>query len=231
MNKKRSKRFRKLKEVTLGVKSNSVNEILPIIKNNSNAKFDESLDLNFQINLKSTKSNFGLRTVVNLPNGTGKKVRVAVICEDAKIEEAKKFGADLFGSNELIKKIENGELNFDKLISTPLMMAKIAKLGKVLGPKGLMPNPKLGTVTNDIATGVKLLKKGQVEIKNDKDGNIGISIGKKSFTVDKLTENFNAIIDVIKKEKPTSTKGNFFFSAFISSTMGVSHKLKIKGIN
>ena len=229
--KKRSKRFSKLKEESKKIKNNLINDILPIIKKETSTKFDETIDVNMRVNLKSTKSNFNLRTIVNFPNGTGKKIKIAVICEDSKLNEAKKSGADLFGSSDLISKIENGDMNFDKLISTPAMMIKVSKLGKTLGPKGLMPNPKLGTVTNDIILTVKLMKSGQIELKNDKDGNIGAIIGKKSFASEKLIENFNSLVEILQKEKPSNTKGNFFLSTFISSTMGPSYKLKVKGLN
>ena len=143
------------------------------IKSNCTTKFDESIDLSFRINNKQKKSEVNLRTVVNMPGGTGKSVRVAVVCEDSKTEDAKKANADIVGGDEFIEQIKNGELKFEKLICTPNMMIKLSKLGKVLGPKGLMPNPKLGTVTNDIAKAVDEANAGQVEIRNDKDGNIG----------------------------------------------------------
>jgi len=165
--------------------------------------------------------------MVNLPGGTGKKIKVAVVCEDAKLDEAKNATADIVGSDDLIEKISSGKINFDKLISTPAMMTKLSKLGKVLGPKGLMPNPKLGTVTTKISETVKLIKLGQTEIRNDKDGNIGLSIGKKSFSDQNLINNFNSIIDVISKEKPSNVKGQLIKSAFITSTMGISYKLKL----
>ena len=166
--------------------------------------------------------------MVNLPSGTGKKVKIAVVCEESKLKEAKDSGADLVGGDDLIEKIKNGDFDFEKLICTPSMMIKLSKLGKVLGPKGLMPNPKLGTVTNDITKAVKEAKAGQVEIRNDKDGNIGLSIGKKSFEDDKLIKNYNAVIDVLEKEKSNLTiKGDLVSQAFITSTMGVSYKLKI----
>ena len=153
---------------------------------------------------------------------------MAVICEEEKLEEAKKSGAEVVGSEELINKISSGEINFEKLVATPKMMSKFGKLGKILGPKGLMPNPKLGTVTNDIIKTVKDIKSGQVEIKNDKDGNVSLSIGKKSFSDENLIKNFNAVLDVISKEKPDVVKGNFIKNAFITSTMGVSYKLNLK---
>ncbi len=163
-----------------------------------------------------------------MPSGTGKKVKVAVICEDTKIDSAKKAGAEVVGGDDLIEKIKGGDLNFEKLICTPSMMVKLSKLGKVLGPKGLMPNPKLGTVSQDVEKAVKDAKSGQIEIKNDKDGNIGFSIGKKSFSDDKLINNFNAVLDTIEKEKSNNTvKGDLIKNLFITSTMGVSYKLKL----
>ena len=169
-----------------------------------------------------------IRTVVNLPGGTGKKIKVAVVCEDTKSDEAKSAGADIVGGDEFIEKIKNGEMNFEKLICTPSMMIKLSKLGKVLGPKGLMPNPKLGTVTENLKTAISDAKSGQAEIRNDKDGNIGVSIGKKSFSDEKLIKNFNAVIDTLEKEKSNNTiKGDLIRSAFLTSTMGVSYKIKL----
>ena len=167
-----------------------------------------------------------------MPGGTGKKIKVAVVCEDSKIEEAKKSGADLVGGDDLIERFKIGELAFQKLICTPSMMIKLSKLGKVLGPKGLMPNPKLGTVTNDISKSVLDAKAGQVEIRNDKDGNIGLSIGKKSFGDEKIIKNYNAIIEAIEKEKSNLTvKGDLINQLFITSTMGVAYKVKLdKGL-
>jgi large subunit ribosomal protein L1 len=167
--------------------------------------------------------------VINLPGGTGKKVKVAVVCEDAKTQLAKDSGADVVGGDDFIEKIKGGELNFEKLICTPSMMIKLSKLGKILGPKGLMPNPKLGTVTDDVKKAVMDAKSGQVEIRNDKDGNIGVSIGKKSFQDDQLLKNFNAVIDALEKEKANITiKGDLIKQAFITSSMGVSYKLKLE---
>ena len=181
-----------------------------------------------KINNKQKKSEINIRTVVNLPGGTGKKVKVAVVCEDTKSDEAKSAGADVVGGDEFIEKIKNGEMNFEKLICTPSMMIKLSKLGKVLGPKGLMPNPKLGTVTENLKTAISDAKSGQVEIRNDKDGNIGVSIGKKSFSDEKLIKNFNAVIETLEKEKSNNTvKGDLIRTAFITSTMGVSYKLKL----
>jgi len=224
----KSKRFKKLPEKTTDLQSEMIEKLLPTIKKNCTTKFDESVDLSFQINNKQKKGEVNIRTVVNLPGGTGKKVKVAVVCEDAKTSEAKSAGADLVGGDDFIDKIKSGEMNFEKLICTPGMMIKLSKLGKVLGPKGLMPNPKLGSVTEDLKKAVSDAKSGQAEIRNDKDGNIGVSIGKKSFNDDQLKKNFNAILDILEKEKSNNTlKGDLIKSAFITSTMGVSYKLKL----
>ena len=223
-----SKRYKKLPEKTLELNAETIEKVLPIIKSNCTTKFDESVDLNFQINNKQKKNEINIRTVVNLPGGTGKKVKVAVVCEDSKNSEAKDAGADIVGGDDFIEKIKSGELNFEKLICTPSMMIKLSKLGKILGPKGLMPNPKLGSVTTDIKKAVIDAKSGQAEIRNDKDGNIGVSIGKKSFSDDKLIKNYNAIIETLDKEKSNNiVKGDLIKSAFITSTMGVSYKLKL----
>ncbi len=223
-----SKRYKKLPEKTLELTPEVIEKVLPIIKKNCTTKFDESIDLSFQINNKQKKSEINLRTVVNLPGGTGKKVKVAVVCEEAKTDEAKSAGADIVGGDDFIEKIKGGELNFEKLICTPSMMIKLSKLGKILGPKGLMPNPKLGSVTENLKNAITDAKSGQAEIRNDKDGNIGVSIGKKSFADDKLIKNFNAILETLEKEKSNNTvKGDLIKSSFITSTMGVSYKLKL----
>ena len=223
-----SKRFKKLPENTIELPAETIDKLLISVKKNCTTKFDESVDINFQINNKQKKSEINIRTVVNLPGGTGKNVKVAVVCEEAKASDAKSAGADIVGGDDFIEKIKAGELNFEKLICTPSMMVKLSKLGKVLGPKGLMPNPKLGSVTENLKTAVADAKSGQAEIRNDKDGNIGVSIGKKSFSDDKLIKNFNAIVDTLEKEKSNNTvKGDLIKSAFITSTMGVSYKLKL----
>ena len=224
----KSKRFRKLPKKTLELQPNSIANLLPEIKKNCTTKFDESVDLSLQINNKQKKSEINIRTVVNLPGGTGKKVKVAVVCEETKTDEAKSAGADIVGGDDFIEKIKGGELNFEKLICTPSMMIKLSKLGKVLGPKGLMPNPKLGSVTDNLKSAISDAKSGQAEIRNDKDGNIGVSIGKKSFSDDKLIKNFSAILETLEKEKSNNTvKGDLIKSSFITSTMGVSYKLKL----
>ena len=223
-----SKRFKKLPKNTNTLPSESFEKLVSLVKQNCTTKFDESIDLSFQINNKQKKSEINIRTAVNLPGGTGKTVKVAVVCEDNKSQEAKDAGADIVGGDEFVEKIKGGELNFEKLICTPGMMIKLSKLGKVLGPKGLMPNPKLGSVTNDLAKAVSDAKSGQVEIRNDKDGNIGVSIGKKSFDDEKLVKNYNAIIDALEKEKANNTlKGDLVKQAFVTSSMGVSYKVKL----
>ena len=224
-----SKRFKKLPKDSFNLKAESIDKLIPIIKKNCTTKFDESLDLSVLINNKQKKNEINIRTVVNLPEGTGKNIKVAVVCQDTKMQEAKDAGADIVGGDELIEKIKNGDFNFEKLICTPEMMIKLSKLGKVLGPKGLMPNPKLGTVSNDIKKAVMDAKSGQIEIRNDKDGNIGFSIGKKSFSDEKLIKNYNAVIDALEKEKNNITiKGDLINQVFITSTMGVSYKLKLE---
>ena len=207
----------------------SAKEILEIVKKSAGTKFDESVDVSLRINVKQSKGgDFSLRTVVKLPNGSGKKEKVAVLCDPDKIEEAKKSGAEVYGSEDLIEKIASSKFDFTKLICTPSMMSKIGKHGKVLGPKGLMPNPKLGTVSNDITKAVKDIKTGLVEIRNDKDGNLASTIGRKSYSAEKLLENYNFFLDSIKKEKPDTIKGEFIKNIFITSTMGLSYKVGAK---
>jgi len=223
-----SKRFKKLPENTSSLPAEVIEKLLSEVKKNCTTKFDESVDLSLQINNKQKKSEINIRTVVNLPGGTGKKVKVAVVCEDTKASDAKAAGADIVGGDDFIEKIKAGEMNFEKLICTPGMMIKLSKLGKVLGPKGLMPNPKLGSVTENLKQAVTDAKSGQAEIRNDKDGNIGVSIGKKSFSDDKLLKNYNAIFETLEKEKNNNTlKGDLIKSAFLTSSMGVSYKLKL----
>ena len=223
-----SKRFNHLPKKTKDLPAEVIEKLLTEVKKNCTTKFDESIDLSFQVNNKQKKGEVNIRTVVNLPGGTGKQVKVAVVCEDTKSSEAKDAGADIVGGDDFIEKIKSGEMNFEKLICTPAMMIKLSKLGKVLGPKGLMPNPKLGSVTEDLKTAIKNAKSGQAEIRNDKDGNIGVSIGKKSFTDDQLLKNYNAILDALEKEKSNNTlKGDLIKNTFITSTMGVSYKLKL----
>ena len=227
--KKKSKRYKELLKTVIKDKKLSAKDILELVKKNSNSKFDESIDVSLRINLKQSKGgDISLRTTIKLPNGSGKKEKIAVLCEPDKIDEAKKSGAEIVGSDDLIEKIAAGKFDFTKLICTPSMMGKIGKHGKVLGPKGLMPNPKLGTVSTDVAKSVKDIKTGLVEIRNDKDGNLASTIGRKSYPTDKLLENYNHFIETLKKEKPESIKGEFIKNTFITSTMGISYKVGAK---
>ena len=223
--KKRSKRYQLLEKKKVKDKLN-IDKSLDLIKETCTSKIDESIDVSIKINTKQSKGgDFNLRTVVKLPHGNGKKFKIAVLCEQEKVEEAKKMGADVAGSQDLLDKISNGKFSFDKLICTPGMMSKIGKLGKILGPKGLIPNPKLGTVSNDLKKSIAYLKTGLVEIKNDKDGNLALSIGRKKFSKEKLEENYKYFIEFLKKERPENIKGEFIKNIFLTSTMGISFKI------
>ena len=227
--KRSSKRYKEILKNSIKEKKVNSKDALELVKKNSTIKFDESIDVSLKINLKQSKGgDFSLRTTVNLPNGSGKKNKIAVLCESDKTEEAKKAGADLVGSDDLIEKIASGKFNFTKLICTPGMMSKIGKHGKILGPKGLMPNPKLGTVATDLTKAIQDIKTGLVEIRNDKDGNLASTIGRKSFSTEKLLENYNFFIESVKKERPETIKGEFIKSIFLTSTMGISYKVGAK---
>jgi len=227
--KKKSKRYKEISKSAIKDKKIEIKEVLDLVKKNCTTKFDESIDVSLRINLKQSKGgDLSLRTTVNLPNGSGKKNNIAVLCEAEKVDNAKKAGADIAGSDDLLEKIASGKFNFTKLICTPAMMGKIGKHGKVLGPKGLMPNPKLGTVSTDLTKAIKDIKTGLVEIRNDKDGNLASTIGRKSFSSDKLLENFNHFVESVKKEKPDTIKGEFIKATFLTSTMGISYKIGAK---
>ena len=227
--KKKSKRYKEILKNKIKDKKINPKEALDLVKKNSTTKFDEAIDVSLKINLKQSKGgDLSLRSVVNLPNGSGKKHKVAVLCESEKTDVAKKAGADIVGSDDLIEKIAKGKFDFTKLICTPAMMGKIGKHGKVLGPKGLMPNPKLGTVATDLTKAIKDIKTGLVEIRNDKDGNLASTIGRRSFSTEKLLENYNYFIESIKKEKPDTIKGEFIKNIFITSTMGISYRIGAK---
>ena len=224
--KKRSKRYKDILKLSQKGKKIDVKEVFDLVKKTSTSKFDESIDVSLRINLKQSKGgDFNLRTVVKLPNGSGKKTKIAVLCEADKINEAKSNGADIAGSDDLIEQIASGKFDFDKLICTPGMMGKIGKHGKVLGPKGLMPNPKLGTVASDLKKAIQDIKNGLVEVKNDKDGNVASTIGRKSFSNENLINNFNFFIESLKKEKPDAMKGELIKNIYITSSMGISYKM------
>ena len=227
--KKRSKRYKEINKFSTKGKKIELKEIIDLVKKTSTTKFDESIDISLRINLKQSKGgDFNLRTVVKLPNGSGKKIKIAVLCEADKVEEAKKSGADIVGTDDLVEKIAEGKFDFNKLICTPAMMSKLGKHGKVLGPKGLMPNPKLGTVATDIKKAVQDIKTGLVEVKNDKDGNVASTIGRKSFSNENLLGNFNYFVESIKKEKPDAMKAELIKNIYITSTMGISYKISNK---
>ena len=227
MNKKKSKRYRSL--VKDFNKNNALNleDAIKTIKEKAKAKFIESVDVSFFLNVDKSKPDSVLRSTVDLPNGNGKKIKIAVICPNDKIDDAKSAGAEVTGSEDLIDSINAGNINFDILISTPDMMSKVGKLGKVLGPKGIMPNPKFGTVSANVKKAVEDIKKGKAEIRCDKDGNLNLSIGRINFENSKIIENFKAVHEVIEKEKPSSLKGNYIKSIFLTNSMGPSVKLNL----
>jgi len=224
---KKSKRYQALVKDFDKLKALKIEDAVKVIKEKAKAKFVESFDVSFLLAVDKSKPDSVLRTTVDLPNGNGKKVKIAVICPNDKIEEAKSAGADIAGSEDLIETINSGKIDFDVLVSTPDMMSKVGKLGKVLGPKGIMPNPKYGTVSSNIKKAVSDIKKGKVEIRCDKDGNLNLSIGRVNFEDKKIIENFKSVYDTIEKEKPTGLKGNYIKSIFVTNTMGPSVKLSL----
>ena len=217
-----SKRFKQLPEKTKDLTADVIENLLTAVKKNCTTKFDESIDLSFQVNNKQKKGEVNIRTVVNLPGGTGKKVKVAVVCEDAKAQEAKDAGADYVGLDEYLEKIKGGWTDVDVIITMPSVMGKLGPLGRVLGPRGLMPNPKTGTVTMDVAKAVTEVKAGKIDFKVDKTGIVHAAVGKTSFSADKIQENAQELLSTIMKLKPTSAKGVYVKSIFMSSTMSPS---------
>ena len=229
--KKKSKRYKNIKETYKKKELKKFEQILNELKNGSGVKFDESIDISMKINLKKIKgSDNNLRTLIDLPHGNGKKVLVGLLCDENKLDEAKKSGADVVGSEDLLKKISDKNINFDKLICTPYMMSKIGKLGKILGPKGLMPNPKMGTVSDDLAKSVDKIKNKSIEVKNDKDGNLSFSIGRKNFQENKLLENVKSAFEFLKKEKSSIFNSENIKKVYFSTTMSPSFKLNFKDI-
>jgi len=222
MAKKPSKRREALLKKVDATKEYSVDEAMATLKDLKSAKFDETVEVALNLNVDPRHADQMVRGSVVLPNGTGKKVRVAVFAKDAKADEAKAAGADLVGSTELIEQIQAGNIDFDIVISTPDMMGVLGKVARVLGPKGLMPNPKTGTVTMDVTKAVENAKGGQVNFRVDKKGNIHAGIGKISFDIEKIKENFNTLLEVVNKAKPSSAKGRYITNAAISLTMSPS---------
>jgi large subunit ribosomal protein L1 len=223
--KKRSKKYVEASSKFEIQKAYPFEEAFSIIKDISFAKFDESVDLAFRLGVDPRHADQMIRGAIALPAGTGKEIRVCVITSGEKIESAKNAGADFSGGDELVQKISEGWLDFDRVIASPEMMGKLGKIGKILGPRGLMPNPKLGTVTPDVEKAVKEQKSGKVEYRTEKNGIIHIPIGKKSFTVEKLKENFFAVLTAIIKSKPASSKGTYLRSLIVSTTMGPGVKI------
>ena len=208
-------------------KTYAVADAIEALRPYCSKKFDESLEIAIRLSVDVTKADQNIRGMLSLPNGTGKKVRVAVFTND-KQDEAKKAGADVVGGEDLIEKVAAGQIDFDRVIATPEMMPKMSKVARVLGPKGLMPNPKLGTVTNDVAAAVAGAKAGQIEYRAEKNGIVHAGIGKMSFATDKLVENANALIEQLKKVKPASVKGQYVLGASVATTQGPGLHIDVK---
>tara|TARA_R100000005_G_scaffold71208_1_gene38772 strand:+ start:1558 stop:2250 length:693 start_codon:yes stop_codon:yes gene_type:complete len=208
----------------------ALDEAVEIIKAHAKSKFDETVEIAMNLGVDPRHADQMVRGVIQLPNGTGKSVRVAVFARGDKAEEAKAAGAELVGAEDLMEQIQNGEMNFDRCIATPDMMAVVGRLGKVLGPRGLMPNPKLGTVTPNVGEAVKAAKGGQVEFRAEKSGIVHAGLGKSSFSKEALTENIRAFVDAVAKAKPSGAKGTYIKKVAVSSTMGPGVKLEISDI-
>lgn len=216
----RSKRYKNNLEKYDESKIYSLEEGIELIKETSNIKFDETLDISINLNIDPTFSDQNVRGIINLPNGIGKDIRVAVFAKEEKAKEAKEAGADIVGSDDLVEKVSSGDIDFERCIATPDMMPLVGKLGKVLGPRGLMPNPRIGTVTNEIENAVKAAKAGSIEFRAEKSGIVQAGIGKASFSKDALQENIIEFVSAVKKEKPSAAKGVFLKKVSLSSTMG-----------
>ena len=226
---KAGKKIRASREAIDRKKAYSVDEAVKLVKEHANAKFDETIEVAMNLGVDPRHADQMVRGVVSLPNGTGRSVRVAVFAKDAKADEAKEAGADIVGAEDLMEKIQGGFMDFDRVIATPDMMAVVGRLGKVLGPRGLMPNPKVGTVTPDVAKAVKDSKGGAVEFRVEKAGIIHAGVGKASFAEAAIVENVKAFIDAVTKAKPSGAKGTFVKRIAISSTMGPGLKIDTSG--
>ncbi|MHA1539745.1 MAG: 50S ribosomal protein L1 [Alphaproteobacteria bacterium] len=222
-----NKRMKKIKEGFDNEKLYSLDEAITLVKEKATAKFDETVDIAVQLGVDPRHADQNVRGVISLPHSIGKNVRVAVFAKDKKAEEATAAGADLVGSDELLAEIQDGKINFDRCIATPDMMGVIGRVAKILGPKGLMPNPKLGTVTMDVAEAVKLAKAGQVEFRVEKTGIIHAGIGKASLSPTQLTENISALLGALRKARPSGSKGTYVQKIAISSSMGVGIKVDL----
>ncbi len=228
---KLGKRTRAAREAFSGKDNVQLSEAVSLIKSNANAKFDETIEIAMNLGVDPRHADQNVRGVVSLPHGTGKSVRVAVFAKAAKADEAKAAGADLVGAEDLAEKVQAGEIDFDRVIATPDMMAVVGRLGKVLGPRGLMPNPKLGTVTNDVSDAIKAVKGGQVEFRAEKAGIVHAGIGKASFSETALAENVRAFIAAISRAKPSGAKGTYIKRVSLSSTMGPGVNVDIASVS
>ncbi|HXM31539.1 MAG TPA: 50S ribosomal protein L1 [Xanthobacteraceae bacterium] len=220
MQNKSGKRIRAARESIEAMKLYPVDEAVKLVKERAKAKFDETIEVAMNLGVDPRQTDQNVRGVVNLPNGSGRSARVAVFAKGAKAEEAKKAGADIVGAEDLAEKVNAGQIDFDRCIATPDMMPLVGRLGKVLGPRGLMPNPKVGTVTNDLPAAIKAQKGGAVEFRVEKAGIVQAGIGKASFTAEQLAQNIRALADAVAKSKPSGVKGTFIKKVAISSTMG-----------
>jgi len=217
---KPGKRIRTARESVEAMKLYPIDEAVKLVKERAKAKFDETIEVAMNLGVDPRQTDQNVRGVVNLPNGSGRSARVAVFAKGAKAEEAKKAGADIVGAEDLAEKVNAGQIDFDRCIATPDMMPLVGRLGKVLGPRGLMPNPKVGTVTNDLPAAIKAQKGGAVEFRVEKAGIVQAGIGKASFTAEQLAQNIRALADAVAKSKPSGVKGTFIKKVAISSTMG-----------
>jgi large subunit ribosomal protein L1 len=225
-----SKRYRKASEGVDSEKAYEIDEAVKLVKSHATAKFDETIELAINLGVDPRHADQMVRGVVSLPNGTGRSLRVAVFAKGAKAEEAKKAGADIVGAEDLAEQVQKGEINFDRCIATPDMMGIVGRLGKVLGPRGLMPNPKVGTVTMDVTQAIKDAKGGAVEYRVEKAGVVQAGIGKASFTEDAIVQNVKAFVDSVVKAKPTGAKGTYLKKISLSSTMGPGVKVTLPSV-
>lgn len=208
----------------------SIDDAVKILKGNAKAKFDETIEVALNLGVDPRHADQMVRGTVSLPHGTGKTLRVAVFARDAKADEAREAGADIVGAEDLAEKIQAGEMDFDRCIATPDMMGVVGRLGKVLGPKGMMPNPKLGTVTPDVKGAIQAAKAGQIEFRVEKEGIIHAGVGKASFTEEQLAENISAFVQAIQRAKPTGAKGTYMHKVSVTSTMGPGLKLDLSAL-
>ena len=226
MIKKRSKRYLESKKKISEIKTSSINDAIKVFKSNKTVKFDETLDISVMLNKEKNKGEGLSRGYAKLPNGTGKKIRIAVFAVGDKVKEAKDAGADIVGNEDLIKDVKDGKINFDVAVATPDVMRNIAVIGEKLGPLGIMPNPKTGTVTNDLTKTIKNIKGGQIQFKSEKNAIVQAGIGKLSFTEENLVSNFKEFVNAIKKSKPDSIKGKFINKVYLSTSMGPSIRIE-----